>query len=282
MFAGEQMRNVEVRTVGDDGQATWYLTTKVPLLDPSGALTGLIGIGRDITDRKRVEFERTHLLSRLQVQIERMPLAYVTTDADFRYTRWNPAAQRMFGFSEAEVLGRHPFDVIVPEQSRAAMTRIFAEVVAGNMDAHGESESRTKDGRTIICEWHNTPIIEEDGTFAGLLSLAQDVTERRSLEDQLRQAQKMEAIGQLAGGVAHDFNNLLTVDQRLQRAAARRALRADRPAAIGRWRRFARPATGRGAHAPVARPSAASRCCSRRSLDLNARRRRHRARCCGG
>ena len=133
----------------------------------------------------------------------------------------------MFGFSEAEVLGRHPFDVIVTEQSRADVARIFAEVVAGNMDAHGEAENLTKDGRTITCEWHNTPIIEADGTFAGLLSLAQDVTERRNLEHQLRQSQKMEAVGQLAGGVAHDFNNLLTLingysELLLGRPAARR------------------------------------------------------------
>ena len=211
VFSGQQMRNVEVRTAGENGQAAWFLTSKVPLFEPSGEMAGLIGIGRDITDLKRAEAERSHLLARLQVQIERMPLAYLTTDADFRYTRWNPAAERMFGFSEAEVLGRHPFDVIVTEQSRADMTRIYAEVIAGNMDAHGEVDNCTKDGRIITCEWHNTPIIEADGTFAGLLSLAQEVTERRNLEHQLRQAQKMEAVGQLAGGVAHDFNNLLTL-----------------------------------------------------------------------
>ena len=211
VFAGEQMRNLEVRTVGADGEVSWYLTTKVPLFDPSGGLTGLIGIGRNITDRKRAEAERGQLLSRLQVQIARMPLAYLTTDAEFRYTRWNPAAERMFGFNEAEVLGRHPFDLIVTDQSKTEAARMFAEVAAGNMDAHGETENLTKDGRTITCEWHNTPILEADGTFAGLLSLGQDVTERRNLEHQLRQSQKMEAVGQLAGGVAHDFNNLLTL-----------------------------------------------------------------------
>ncbi len=79
------------------------------------------------------------------------------------------------------------------------------------MAAHSVNENRTKDGRTITCEWFNTPLLTDDGRFGGLLCLGRDVTEQRSLEAQLRQAQKMEAVGQLAGGVAHDFNNLLTI-----------------------------------------------------------------------
>jgi PAS domain S-box-containing protein len=147
----------------------------------------------------------------LRFQIDRMPLGYLLSGPDFRYTHWNPAAERIFGFSEAEVLGKHPFDVLVPEESRSLVQAIFERLATGDMDAHGQCENVTKDGRTIVCEWFNTPLFDRHGRFLGILSLAQDVTERRRLEEQFRQSQKMDAIGRLAGGVAHDLNNTLTV-----------------------------------------------------------------------
>jgi PAS domain S-box-containing protein len=211
VFAGRAVLDREERSEDRAGNTIWYLTTKVPLRGDDGQVVGLLGISRDITARRLAAIERTRLLTQLQVQIERMPLAYLLSDREFRYTRWNPAAEQMFGFSEAEVLGKHPFDVVVPAASRPYVQSIFDKIQAGNMDAHGESENCTKNGSAIICEWHNTPMFDETGAFAGLMSLAQDVTERRLLEGQLRQAQKMEAVGQLAGGVAHDFNNLLSV-----------------------------------------------------------------------
>ncbi len=123
------------------------------------------------------------------MQIERMPLAYLLSGPDFRFTHWNTAAERMFGFSAAEVLGKHPFNTIVPTKSKAMVAEIFARLATGDMNAHGMCENGTKDGRTIICEWHNTPLFGPDGAFQGIFSLAQDVTNRRLAEQAVRDTQ---------------------------------------------------------------------------------------------
>jgi two-component system, cell cycle sensor histidine kinase and response regulator CckA len=167
---------------------------------------------RDVTERKQTESERDALLARLQLHIRRLPLAYVLKDADLRIIEWNSTAERIFGYSREEMLGTGPpHERFVPRSFLKKGAEILGRIRAGDMEAHSVNENLTKDGRTITCQWFNTPIIGDDGRFTGLLSLATDVTEQKVLESQLRQAQKMEAVGRLAGGVAHDFNNLLTI-----------------------------------------------------------------------
>jgi PAS domain S-box-containing protein len=211
VIAGRPLRNREERLVDREGHPLCYLTTKVPLRDAVGSVVGFVGVSRDVTELKRAEAERAGLLAQLTLQIERMPLAYLLTDRDFRFTRWNPAAERMFGYREDEVLGRMSLDVIFADASKASVERTCEELRAGSMTASGEFENRTKDGRNITCDWHNTPMFDEAGAFTGILALAEDVSGRKSLEVQLRQSQKMDAVGRLAGGIAHDFNNLLSV-----------------------------------------------------------------------
>src|SRR5262249_41613231 len=156
----------------------------------------------DIHDQKQLKADRDRLLGRLRLQTERMPLASILFDADLRIADWNPAAEQVFGFSKGEVLGQDALDLLVPPASRDHVRGAIARLRAGQMSAPSVNENWTKDGRTILCEWFNTPLLE-GGTLTGVLSLVQDITERRRLEEQFRQASKMEAIGQLAGGVAH-------------------------------------------------------------------------------
>lgn len=146
----------------------------------------LVGIVEDITEKWQLIQERNALLNRLQIHIERMPLAYILTGPDLRFLAWNPAAERTFGFTEDEMLGKHLFEVIVSPSSRDAAGNNAERLKAGDMDAHGEYENLTKDGRTIICEWYNTPLLGEKGEFLGCISLAQDITARRESEKKLQ------------------------------------------------------------------------------------------------
>ena len=132
--------------------------------DDSGRPMHLLGISLDVTERKRLADERDALLARLQLQFERMPLAYVQFDADLRVTDWNPAAERIFGFPKDEVLGMGPpYEKIVPVSFRAAAEPLLARIKAGDMAAHSVNPNLTKDGRTITCEWFNTPLLDEGG-----------------------------------------------------------------------------------------------------------------------
>jgi PAS domain S-box-containing protein len=192
------------------GVARTYLSTKGPHRDSQGAIMGLLGICRDITDRKRAEQEFRHSQQKLRIHFEHTPLAVVEWDTQLRITEWSPSAERVFGYSRQEAIGRDAGFLVAPAL-REHVERMGRELLAQKGGTRSTNDNLTKDGRTISCEWYNTPLVDESGQVLGVASLVQDVTERVALEERLRQSQKMEAVGRLAGGVAHDFNNLLTV-----------------------------------------------------------------------
>src|SRR5205823_2407501 len=125
---------------------------------------------------------RDTLLSRLQLQIRRMPLIYILFDADFRITDWNPAAERALGYTREEALSKQPNDMN-PLSFHQDALKIMDRIRAGDMDAHSVNENLTKGGRLITCEWFNTPLLTDDGQFAGLLCLGRDVTVQKALQD---------------------------------------------------------------------------------------------------
>ena len=182
-----------------------------PIFDRAGGVSHVAFVFKDVTPQMQQRADHDALTARLQLILDRMPIGCLLANADFRFTYWNPAAERIFGYSFAEVGGLDPFSVITPQSAAPLVREIFAELAQGGRSADATAENVTKDGRTILCEWHNSALRDADGRFLGVLSMCQDVTERRRIEAQLAQAQKMEAVGQLTGGIAHDFNNLLTV-----------------------------------------------------------------------
>jgi two-component system, cell cycle sensor histidine kinase and response regulator CckA len=206
--AGETCTYEEVVTAA--GVTRTFFSSKGPYRDATGRVVGLLGIGRDITDRKRAEKEIHRSQQRLRIHAEHTPLAVIEWDPQFRVAAWNAAAERIFGFSREEAIGQ-PGTFIVSPASLQHVDKVWQELIEQKGGTRSTNDNTTKDGRTISCEWYNTPLVDEAGRILGVASLVQDVTERVTLEERLRQSQKMEAIGRLAGGVAHDFNNMLTI-----------------------------------------------------------------------
>ncbi len=186
----------------------WLLLDAIPVFDTGGSLEEVIASFTDITERRRVERALKHTTETLSALIQASPLAIFALAPDTRVTSWNPAAERLFGWRTTEVLG-HPLPIVPPSQS-AEFERRHAAVLGGESFLDLEVVRQRRDGSLLTLSLSSAPLYEGTPDVRGVISVAADLTERKKLEEQLRQAQKMEAVGQLAGGLAHDFNNILT------------------------------------------------------------------------
>ena len=144
-----------------------------------------------------------------QAIIQSSPLAVWAVDLEGNVRFWNPAAERIFGWTEAEVIGR-PLPV-VPEELRQEYDSWLRRFRTGEALSGLERTRVRKDGTRIQVEIWTAPLRDAAGEISGTIAIDSDTTERKLLEEQFRQSQRLEAVGRLAGGVAHDFNNLLTV-----------------------------------------------------------------------
>jgi PAS domain S-box-containing protein/putative nucleotidyltransferase with HDIG domain len=136
-------------------------------------------------ERKRAEDALRQNQQRLALHVQQTPLAVIEWDTEFRVHKWNDAAERIFGFTAAEAVGRHS-SFIVPEGFREQVEGVWADLQAGRGGERSTNENVTKDGRLIYCEWYNTPLVRSDGQVIGVASLAQDVTDRQNAETSLR------------------------------------------------------------------------------------------------
>lgn len=168
---------------------------------------------RDITDRIGFE-EQLRLLHSAVMQTRE---SILITDAELdlpgpRIVFVNPAFSRMTGYTAEEAIGKTPRILQGPRTDRAVVRRLRKNLERGE-SFEGEAIQYRKDGTEYYQEWQVTPLLNADGKTTHYVAIQRDISEQRKLQTQFRQSQKMEAFGQLAGGVAHDFNNILAVIQ---------------------------------------------------------------------
>jgi PAS domain S-box-containing protein len=181
-----------------------FAITLYPVLDAKRNVSRLAAFARDITEQLGVERARVRLATAVEQAAETIMITGV--DGTIEYV--NPAFESVTGYTRAEVIGANPRILKSGQHDEAFYTQLWRTLLAGEVWA-GHLVNRRKDGRLYEEEATISPVRDGNGRIVNFVAVKRDATGQAALEAQLRQSQKMEAVGQLAGGVAHDFNNLL-------------------------------------------------------------------------
>jgi len=229
--------NAEFRVTARNGEMCWLAVRGGTVPDDSGTARWLRGSCIDISDRKALEARLLAVNETLEARVRERAQASEASNAQLRESerrfrllvesvtdyaiftldptgvvvQWNVGAERLKGYSRDEIVGQHFSRFYTPEDQQADLPRRLLDQATATGKAEAEGWRVRKDGSRFWALVVIHAIHDEEGQLVGFAKVTRDLTERRATEEQLRQAQKMEALGQLTGGIAHDFNNVLTV-----------------------------------------------------------------------
>ncbi|WP_163340778.1 PAS domain-containing sensor histidine kinase [Desulfopila sp. IMCC35008] len=208
MEAGGPSTNEEWITYADDGRHALLETIKTPMYDSDGKLIGVLGIGRDITDRKRMEDQQRESEDKFRLTFSSSPDAInINRLKDGLYVDINDGFTRIMGYTSEDVIGKTSLELNIWDDI-TDRDRLVEILRTDGYCENLEAVFRRKDGKSItgLMSARIIPINSEPH----IISISRDVSQRKQYEKEMLKIEKLESLGVLAGGIAHDFNNILT------------------------------------------------------------------------
>jgi PAS domain S-box-containing protein len=202
--AGERISRFETTRLTKDGRELTVSLMITPLKDTKGHVIGVAKIARDITHQKQLD----HVQSRLAAIVESSDDAIVSKNLSGTIMSWNQAAERIFGYSEGEIVGCSIL-TLIPEELRFEEETILKKIQSGERIDHYETVRLSKDGERLDVSLTISPLKDASGKVIGASKVLRNVTQRKQLERSLLQAEKIAATGKMAASIAHEINNPL-------------------------------------------------------------------------
>jgi diguanylate cyclase (GGDEF)-like protein/PAS domain S-box-containing protein len=145
---------------------------------------------RDITRQKLAEAASRRSQEKLTLHVNQTPIGVIEWNTGFEVMEWNPAAEKIFGYTREEALNRHAADLLIPEDVRAHVDEVWRALLKQKGGQRSTNDNITKDGRTISCEWYNTPLVNDAGDVIGVASLVRDITASKRAEESVRKSEQ--------------------------------------------------------------------------------------------
>ena len=185
---GTPMVDKEEKLLWPSGRVTWMSTTKMPFRDSNGNIIGTFGISRDITARKQAEEKVRETSQMLHMLVQASPVAIIAVDLKTNVQIWNPAAERLLGWSEAEVLGK-PLPTI-PESRRELFGSLFQRAQQGETIEPRETQRVRKDGSVVDVITSTGAIRDASGAITGFMGILTDISEYKRADQALRESEE--------------------------------------------------------------------------------------------
>lgn len=180
----------ETTLVCKDGRRLQVSQVIAATRDEHGTLQGYTTTIRDITEAKKAEAALQDSQQRLALLVERSPLAVIEWNRAFEVVSWSPAAERIFGYTRDEAIGRHAASLIITVEGRSQAGQMWQDVLGQTGSLRMVLENTTKDDRLIVCEWNNILLVDNDGKVIGVTSLIDDISDRQRVEKMMQESEQ--------------------------------------------------------------------------------------------